>query len=150
MCRKLLLAAVVLALLGASAATAQVLRERLVGNASPMAETKAPQLPRPVTDGERSMRTYPEQPPVIPHDIEGYQISLNANKCLTCHKRQYTEQTGAPMISITHYQDRDGQMLADVAPRRHYCTQCHVPQTKARPLVRNRFIDMQRLTGDEE
>lgn len=51
-----------------------------------MAETKAPQLPRPVTDGPRSMRNYPEQPPVIPPDIEGYEFSLNANRCRTCHK----------------------------------------------------------------
>lgn len=148
--KSLLLAAGLLAAVVGTAGAERVLRERLVGNEAPMQETAAPMLPRPVTGGPRPMRNYPEQPPVIPHDIEGYEISLNTNKCLTCHKRQYTEQTGAPMISITHYRARDGQMLADVSPRRQFCTQCHVPQTKARPLVENTFTDMSRLTGDGE
>jgi cytochrome c-type protein NapB len=39
-------------------------------------------------------------------------------------------------------------MLADVSRRRYFCTQCHVPQTDARPLVGNSFIDMSELTPD--
>ena len=70
----------------------------------------------------------PDQPPVIPHSIEGYQLSVNTNRCLSCHKREFTEGSGAPMISVTHYMTRDGQMLADVSPRRYFCTACHVPQ----------------------
>ena len=150
MSRKSLLLAVCLLTVVGTAAAERVLRERLIGNEQPMAETPAPQLPRPVTDGERTMRNYPEQPPVIPHDISGYELSVNANTCMTCHRRQYTGQTGAPMISITHYRDRDGQMLADVSPRRFFCTQCHVPQTKARALIGNEFVDMADLTGEEE
>ena len=73
------------------------------------------------------MRNYPEQPPVIPHSIEGYQLTLNTNRCLDCHKREFTEGSGAPMISVTHFMDRDGQVLADVTPRRYFCTACHVP-----------------------
>ena len=38
--------------------------------------------------------------------------------------------------------DRDGQILADVTPRRYFCTACHVQQTDARPLVPNTFTDM--------
>ena len=45
------------------------------------------------------------------------------------------------MISITHFMDRDGQVLSDVTPRRYFCTQCHVGQTDARPLVTNTFED---------
>ena len=104
-------------------------------------------LAEPVTDIGRQMRNYPEQPPVIPHDISGYQLTLQTNTCMTCHKRQYVERSGAPMISITHFQDRDGQMLADVAPRRYFCTQCHVQQTDAQPLVENLFVDMLELRG---
>src|SRR3546814_12134568 len=74
------------------------------------------------------MRAYPEQPPVIPHSIEGYQLSVNTNRCLSCHKREFTQGSGAPMISVTHYMNREGQMLADVSPRRYFCTACHVPQ----------------------
>lgn len=141
----LLLAVLVLSL-GALAAEPV----RLLGP-SPMPETvPAPPQAQPLTDDLRKVRAYPEQPPVIPHEIDGYQISLNANRCLECHRRQFVEGSGAPMISITHYQDRDGQMLADVSPRRHFCTQCHVQQARTEPLVRNRFVDMHRLVGAEE
>jgi cytochrome c-type protein NapB len=45
------------------------------------------------------------------------------------------------MISVTHFQDRDGQVLSDVTPRRYFCTACHVQQTDVPPLVPNRFQD---------
>lgn len=113
-----------------------------------MANDPAPPLAPPVTDDVRRMRNYPEQPPVIPHSIAGYQLSLNANRCLDCHRRQFTEGSGAPMISITHFMDRDFQVLADVAPRRYFCLQCHVPQTEARPVVGNTFTDMTATGGN--
>ncbi len=114
---------------------------RLTGTADPMAQNSIPPLDRPVVDDMRRMRNYPEQPPIIPHSIDGYQLTLNANRCLDCHKREFTEGSGAPMISVTHFQDRDGQVLADVTPRRYFCTECHVQQTDARPLVPNNFVD---------
>lgn len=115
---------------------------RLTGEASPMTNDPAPPLGRPVTDDKRVMRNYPEQPPVIPHSIDNYQLTLRTNRCLDCHRRQYTEASGAPMISITHFMDRDGQVLADVTPRRYFCTECHVQQTDAAPLVPNTFTDI--------
>jgi nitrate reductase (cytochrome), electron transfer subunit len=115
---------------------------RLTGPTPPMDNVEAPALAAPVADDVRRMRNYPEQPPVIPHSIAGYQLSLNTNRCLECHRRQFTEASGAPMISVTHFMDRDFQVLADVAPRRYFCLQCHVPQTEARPLVDNTFVDM--------
>jgi len=138
--------------IAAGAAGAQTITDepRLTGPDDFMADVPAPQLARPETNGPRRMRAYPEQPPTIPHDIDGYELSVDFNKCLTCHKRQYTPQSGAPMISVTHYQDRDGQMLADVSRRRYFCTQCHVPQTDARPIIPNTFIDMTRLTGRDD
>lgn len=109
----------------------------------PFTETPpAPPLAADVTDDLRKIRNYPEQPPVIPHAIRDYQIDLNSNRCLTCHSRQYTEASQAPMISVTHYADREGQTLATVSPRRYFCTQCHVPQTNAKPTVENRFVDI--------
>jgi cytochrome c-type protein NapB len=115
---------------------------RVTGGAQPMSDTPTPPLARPVVDDVRKMRNYPEQPPVIPHSIEGYQLTLKTNRCLDCHRRQYTEGSGAPMISVTHFMDRDGQVLADVTPRRYFCTACHVQQTDAKPLVPNGFEDM--------
>jgi cytochrome c-type protein NapB len=107
-----------------------------------MTNEPASAFARPITDDKRVMRNYPEQPPVIPHSIENYQLTVRTNRCLDCHRRQYTEASGAPMISITHFMDRDGQVLADVTPRRYFCTACHVTQTDARPLVPNTFQDM--------
>lgn len=114
----------------------------LTGPARPMQAIPAGPIPRWVTDDVRQMRQYPEQPPVIPHSIEGYQLTVNANRCLSCHRREATEGSGAPMISVTHYQTREGQMLADVSPRRYFCTECHVPQADIAPLVPNSFTDM--------
>jgi cytochrome c-type protein NapB len=128
------------------AAAAQSVAPRLTGAPEPMGEVPAPALANPITDDVRRMRNYPEQPPIIPHSIDGYQLSLNANRCLECHRRQFTDIVNAPMISISHFTDRDGQMLADVAPRRYFCTGCHVQQTNARALVDNTFRDMLTLS----
>ncbi|WP_019645413.1 nitrate reductase cytochrome c-type subunit [Novispirillum itersonii] len=103
---------------------------------------EAPPIPKDVTDDRRRQRNYPEQPPVIPHSVAGYQLDLNANKCLTCHSREFTGDSQAPMVSVTHFQDRDGQVLGAVSPRRYFCMQCHVPQTEAQPRVQNTFKDM--------
>lgn len=113
---------------------------RLTGNQpQPMVAQPIPPLGRPVVDDVRRMRNYSEQPPVIPHSIEAYQLTLNTNRCMDCHRPEYTEGSGAPMISVTHFMDRDGQVLTDVTPRRYFCTACHVLQTDARPLVQNDF-----------
>jgi cytochrome c-type protein NapB len=125
-----------------SAENAPEIVPRVTGGAQPMGEIPTPALARPITDDKRVMRNYPEQPPVIPHSIDNYQLSLKTNRCLDCHRRQYTEGSGAPMISVTHFMDRDGQVLGDVTPRRYFCTACHVPQTDAKPLVPNTFEDM--------
>jgi len=101
----------------------------------------APMTPMRNT-AERETRNYPEQPPVIPHSIEGYQIDINGNKCLSCHARARTGESQAPMVSITHFMDRDGQFLASISPRRFFCTSCHVPQNVVTPPVTNDFIAM--------
>jgi nitrate reductase cytochrome c-type subunit len=75
----------------------------------------------------------------------GYQVDLNGNKCLSCHARARTGESQAPMVSITHFMDRDGQFLASVSPRRFFCTECHVPQNTATPPVSNNFVDIDTL-----
>lgn len=111
--------------------------------AAPLAETgAAPVIPKIVNSDVRQVRNYPDQPPVIPHKIDGYQIDLNINQCLTCHSRKAIEVSQAPMVSVTHFMDREGQFLTSVSPRRFFCTQCHVPQSDARPLVENQFVDV--------
>ncbi len=130
------------ACLAGSFVLAQNVQELSGPSPDPMEAVPAAPLERYVTDDVRQMRAYPEQPPVIPHSIEGYQLSVNANRCMTCHKREHVQGSGAPMISITHYMTREGQMLADVSPRRYFCTQCHVPQADTAPLIGNTFTDM--------
>ncbi|MHA7772294.1 nitrate reductase cytochrome c-type subunit [Roseibium sp. M-1] len=110
---------------------------------TPLADNATPQpMPKPVNSDIRQVRNYPEQPPLIPHTIEGYQIDMNSNKCLSCHSRTAVEVSQAPMVSITHFMNRENQFLASVTPRRYFCNQCHVPQTDARPLVENEFVDV--------
>jgi cytochrome c-type protein NapB len=145
----LLAAALLLATLPAAAIELTGLR-----GPTPLTESATPPpLPREVNDDRRQPRNWPEQPPVIPHSITGYQITLNANKCLSCHGRQFTGQSQAPMISVTHFQDRAGQVLAAVSPRRYFCTQCHVGQNEVEPMVGNDFedidtiLDRQRAAG---
>jgi cytochrome c-type protein NapB len=141
------IAAGLLAVAG-TAALAQMSAEivpPLTGAGQPMENQSADPVPRWVVDDVRKMRAYPEQPPIIPHSIEGYQLSVNANRCMSCHKREFTQGSGAPMISVTHYMTREGQMLGDVSPRRYFCTACHVPQADTPALVGNTFVDMSKL-----
>ena len=102
-------------------------------------------IPNTINSDIRQVRNYPEQPPIIPHKIDDYQIDINYNQCMTCHSRAAIEISQAPMISITHFMNRDGQFLATTSPRRYFCTQCHVPQTDARPLVENTFVDVDQV-----
>ncbi len=119
--------------------------EQLIMNTRPVPLTENPDPPplRPeINTDVRQMRNYPDQPPIIPHKTEGYSVTRNFNKCLSCHARRATRESQAPMISITHYMDRDGQSLASISPRRYFCNQCHVSQVDVRPPVENTFIDM--------
>lgn len=84
-------------------------------------------------------RDYVQQPPLIPHRIEGYKINKKFNKCLTCHSWANYQKYGATKISQTHFADRQNNVHANVAARRYFCTQCHVPQANAKPLVENEF-----------
>lgn len=102
--------------------------------AAPMAKVENTDL--------RRERGWPEQPPTIPHSIDGYQVDKNANRCMICHSRAGAERFQAPMVSVTHFMDRDGQVLAQISARRYFCNQCHVVQTDARPLVENGFLDI--------
>jgi cytochrome c-type protein NapB len=100
----------------------------------------------PVFDGDiKQKRNYPMQPPLIPHDTRDYDVNLQANKCMSCHARRRTEESQAPMISVTHYMDREGNFLAEISPRRYFCNQCHVNQTMTRDVLENDFQDMDEL-----
>ena len=131
------------------AASAQPLGQQFFDNArgpAPIMETtKPPVLGNAVNDDVRRTRNYAQQPPIIPHRVDGYQIDKNFNKCLDCHSRTKAEMFQAVPVSVTHYMDRDGNMLGQVSTRRYFCMQCHVAQDPVRPLVNNTFVDVDTL-----
>ncbi len=98
-------------------------------------------------DEEPIARDYVQQPPLIPHKIKNYRINLKSNKCMSCHSWSNYREAGATKISQTHFESRDKNVLANVSARRYFCTQCHVPQVNAQPLVANKFEPVTAISG---
>jgi cytochrome c-type protein NapB len=94
-------------------------------------------------------RDFVQQPPLIPHTVQGYNITKNYNKCMDCHSWARYQEEGATKVSIAHFKDAEGRELSNISPRRYFCTQCHVPQTEARPLVANEFQPVRGLRGPQ-
>lgn len=84
-------------------------------------------------------RNYFQQPPLIPHRIREYKITVRNNKCMTCHSWKNYKKAKATKVSQTHFEDRDGNAQSTLAARRYFCTQCHVPQVDTKPLIENSF-----------
>ncbi len=110
-------------------------------------DSKAPTGKRYAKDGEPIPRDYVQQPPLIPHKITNYRINLKSNKCMSCHSWSNYREAGATKISQTHFESRDKNVLANVSARRYFCTQCHVPQVDAKPLVENQFQPITAISG---
>ncbi|MCZ8074491.1 MAG: nitrate reductase cytochrome c-type subunit [Paucibacter sp.] len=106
---------------------------------TPLNQDNPPANNRQERDHPVGDRDFVQMPPLIPHTISGYQITKNFNKCMDCHAWQKTKESGATKISVTHFKTRDGIELDSVSPRRYFCTQCHVPQSDAKPLVANTY-----------
>ena len=113
--------------------------QSLRGDAPMEGAPPAPEVKKQNVEPDRFTRAYRQQPPLIPHKIDRYQINVKVNQCLRCHDWPYHVEEGAPKISETHYIDRDGVALDHVARTRWFCTQCHVPQANASALVGNNF-----------
>lgn len=84
-------------------------------------------------------RDFVQQPPLIPHSVNSYNITKNFNKCMDCHSWSRYKETGATKVSLTHFKDRDGNEHANISTRRYFCLTCHVPQVDAKPLVNNTY-----------
>ena len=84
-------------------------------------------------------RDFVQQPPLVPHTTENYQITKEFNKCLDCHAWARSREMNATKISITHFRSREGTEMTSVSPKHYFCDQCHVPQSDAKPLVGNSF-----------
>ena len=81
-------------------------------------------------------RTFVHQPPLIPHDVSEYAITTAKNDCLDCHGEKDGD---APMPHKSHYRDRDNKKTDSVSSLWYFCSQCHVGQVEAKPLVENTF-----------
>jgi cytochrome c-type protein NapB len=122
------------------------------GLRGPTALNEEPKPPKiwPVENKDvKRGRAYTSQPPTIPHTIEKYEITRNVNMCMYCHARVRNNEFGAPMVSATHYMDREHDFLAEISPRRYFCTQCHVPQAEVTAPVSNTFMDVEEIIAKE-
>lgn len=112
---------------------------RTLAGTAPVEKSQPPDRLFPEKDQPLIKRDFVQQPPLIPHSIRNYQITRNFNQCMDCHAWSRYRETGAVKVSITHFKDRAGDELSNISPRRYFCTQCHVPQSDAQPLVTNTF-----------
>ena len=106
---------------------------------TPIPETNPSESYRTEKHDQLVPRNHKWQPPIIPHNVKGYQITRNVNTCMTCHSRTASKETGATPVAKSHYVDRDGKELPNISTRRYFCLQCHTPQLDAQPLVGNTF-----------
>ena len=136
--RLLQLLALTVAINTAAYANQPVKLQSLRGD-TPIEKTPEADMYKPMKDAKPLPRDFVQQPPLIPHAIRDYQITRNFNKCMDCHAWSKTKETGATKVSVTHFKTREGQELTNISPLRYFCTQCHVPQADARPLVENTF-----------
>lgn len=89
-------------------------------------------------------RTWAEQPPMVPHEVDKYRISIKNNGCLKCHSAKTYEKEKAPKVGDSHFLTREDKKLEKVSARRWFCSQCHAPQANLTPLVVNTFETVDR------
>lgn len=96
--------------------------------------------PYQMQEGITLYKNYRQQPPLIPHKIEKYQINLKANQCLRCHSWPYNSDFKTVAAPESHFIDaQSGTKTDNIAAGRWFCTQCHVPQSNAPELIDNTF-----------
>ena len=72
-------------------------------------------------------------------------VTLQINMCIRCHdkpERGKKIEGMATPIPASHYRDvreAPNQVKQRLDAARYLCTQCHAPQSNAKPLVANSF-----------
>lgn len=92
-----------------------------------------------VEEVKKHERTFRQQPPMVPHQVEKYQLDVKVNECLKCHDWKTAAKEKAPEMAESHYKDRDGNQYDAVYGGRWFCNTCHAPMTDAKPLIDNTF-----------
>lgn len=140
--KKILLTGLIL-ILGLTGYVPQILAQdevySLRGDHALDEDSSEPEMKNWQLDRDTIPRDHVKQPPLIPHKILGYRINLKFNKCMSCHSWTKYKEADATKISQSHFEDRDNNVMANVAARHYFCTQCHVPQVNTKPLVENTF-----------
>jgi cytochrome c-type protein NapB len=54
---------------------------------------------KPMPDQAPIERDFVQQPPLIPHKVEGYEVTINFNKCMDCHAWSRYKESGATKVS---------------------------------------------------
>lgn len=99
-------------------------------------------------DVDKLPRSFPGAPPLIPHEIKSMTpIMASDNQCLECHdKPRYIGKDikdKSPM-SKGHYAVVKEKVTGwELSGARFNCTQCHVMQSDAEPLVSNTFVNVE-------
>ncbi len=98
-------------------------------------------------DVDKLPRAFPGAPPQIPHEIATMTpITVQENQCLDCHdKPRYVGKDikdKAPMSESHYATTGDKPKDWKLSGARFNCTQCHVMQTDAKPLVGNTFVNV--------
>jgi cytochrome c-type protein NapB len=108
--------------------------------AQPVDETSpTPESRQVMRQNKPIPREFAQQPPLIPHSIDNFRIDREENKCLGCHVGSEEKDSVGTPISETHYTAATGTESAELSAARYFCTQCHVPQTDAPPIISNEF-----------
>ena len=95
---------------------------------------------------QKIVRTFEGQPPLIPHAVTNFdEITLEENQCMSCHSREKSKEKNAPVVGDSHFfNPATNKVETKLSMARHNCTQCHVPQVDAPPLVGNQFVGYQK------
>jgi len=111
----------------------------LRGTTQLSADSLNPEMPKLKLDQEKFDRSFKQQPPLIPHKVKKYKVNLKTNRCLACHDKPNYKEEEAPVVGKSHYIGKDGKEREKINMGRYFCTQCHVGQVNAKPLVENTF-----------
>ena len=84
-------------------------------------------------------RNFTDQPPLVSHPVDEYPVTITTNKCMDCHSLANYKKEKATKVPTSHFKSATGETLSNISSRRHFCLQCHVPQTDVKPLVSNTF-----------
>jgi len=100
-------------------------------------------------ESKKIERTFDNSPPMIPHETEDmlpmtvwYKMSFFfTNMCTSCHMPELAKRMKATPIPESHLIDfRTGEdLMGRLDKKRHFCVQCHVPQSDAKLPVENLF-----------